>query len=135
AAGTDVWPLIAGPTDSGLRDALGQMLNDPARRAQHVTALVNELQAPLLVPGNPVYAGFDINYEGLNNQYHQGFWDFLTKLTNQAHALGKKISVAVGAIDMDGASRSDYGSNPYNYDRLLAIVDFIHLDCYDFHPP
>jgi spore germination protein YaaH len=133
AAGTDVWPLIAGPTDSGLRDALGQMLNDPARRAQHVTALVNELQAPLLVPGNPVYAGFDINYEGLNNQYHQGFWDFLTELTNQAHVLGKKISVAVGAIDTDGTLRSDYPINPYNYTELLSRVDFIHIECYDFH--
>jgi spore germination protein YaaH len=132
AAGTDVWPLISGPKD---RSAFGQILSNSTLRTQHVTALVKELQAPTLVPGNPVYAGFDINYEGLDTQYHQGFWDFLTDLTNQAHALGKKISVAVGAIDMDGASRSDYMSNPYNYDRLLAIVDFIHIECYDFHSP
>src|SRR5207248_144205 len=116
--------------ESGLRDPLGQMLNDPARRHDHVNALVNELQAPQKVPGNPIYAGFDINYEGLDatpdriKLYHQGFWDFLTELTNQAHALGKKISVAVGAFDADGIRRSDYMFNPYRYETLLTIVDF-----------
>jgi hypothetical protein len=53
AAGTALWPMIAGPSDI---DGFGQLLNDPNRRDAHVQALVNELQTPLLVPGNPVYA-------------------------------------------------------------------------------
>ena len=97
AAGTALWPAIAGPANRIPRDAFGQLLNDPIRRGQHVDALVNELCTPLLVPGNPVYAGFEIDYEGIDNRYQVGFLQFLRDLTDQAHGLGKQISITVGA--------------------------------------
>jgi spore germination protein YaaH len=123
AAGTALWPYIFGPTD---KNGFGQLLNDDTRRMNHVKALVGELR-------NPAYAGFEIDYEGIPNNYHDGFRRFLTELTDGAHGLGKQISITIGAWTTEQARATDYPNSCYNYDELLKIVDLIHPQFYDFH--
>src|SRR4051812_24376644 len=76
-----VWPMVAGPITGPRRATLGANLQDANWRAKHIAALIAELQTPKLREASVAYAGLDINYEGLDNQYSQGFWAFLTGLT------------------------------------------------------
>jgi hypothetical protein len=96
SSGTKVWPMIAGPQDNNAAQTLATKLNDPVWRNQHiqdiVTLVLNDSR------GNVV--GVDLDYEHLGSvanlaQAAADFRTFLNGLTNQAHAIGKEVSVTV----------------------------------------
>jgi spore germination protein YaaH len=139
-SGTRVWPMIAGPQDNSTAQTLATKLHDPAWRNRHIQDILEIVLND--TRGN--VTGVDLDYEHLASVNDlqttaNDFRAFLTDLTNQAHAIGKKVSVTVNASAWNNRSciPREFQNNrdlyPYHYVPLAQIVDNIHVMCYDFH--
>ena len=110
-------PLI--DADSG--DILRNMLSSPDRIAAHVQLLT----ALVMQHG---YDGIEIDYEHLWTAADRApFSAFVTQLGAALHQEGKKLSLAIPAMDHDD------GQNAYDYAVLNRAADVLHLMGYDFH--
>ncbi len=113
-----VIPLVASVEDANLTRA---MLNDPAKRAAHVQALV------ALTVGHH-YDGLDLDYEALWDGGDRGPFDaFATAFGQAMRAAGKEASFAIPGLDQPAAGSA------YSYADLAAAVDRVHIMGYDFH--
>jgi spore germination protein YaaH len=111
-------PLIYGGNDATYME---KMFSSPASITAHVNTLVN-----LAVSHN--YDGLEIDYEHLwSASDRPGYTAFIQQLGAAMHAQGKELSLAVPAIDVDN------GQNGYDFVKLAAAADVIHLMGYDYH--
>ena len=101
------------------------MLHDPARRAAHVNALVNET----LAYG---YDGVDVDYESLNGSADRdGFSLFIEELAAALHAHSKLLSVAVHP--KTGEPGSWDGPQAQDWARIGAAADRFRVMTYGYH--
>jgi spore germination protein YaaH len=120
AHGVQVIPLVAS-VDGPDRTRL--MLGDPARRDQHVAALV-------ALANRGGYQGLDLDYEQLWTAADRApFTAFAGAFASAMHAAGKQASMAIPAIDGDGPDSA------WSYNDLAAALDQLHIMGYDFHTP
>jgi spore germination protein YaaH len=111
-------PLVYFETVAGLRG----VLTDPTRRDKHIADLV-------AIARTHNYDGFEIDYERLfESSDRQPFSAFMTRLGQALHAAGKKLTMALPALDLP-----DPGTNAYDYNLLSQVVDRLHIMGYDFH--
>jgi spore germination protein len=97
------------------------ILRGAALRAQSVA----ELRALAIADG---YAGFNIDFENLNNVDEAGLDSFITELAAALHPLGKKVIVDVGP-----RTSNANGYHVYNYQVLGQVADEVVLMAYDDH--
>jgi spore germination protein len=120
-------PLINNSyTDAGFDAApVSAVIHDPARRAAHITTLVNET----LTYG---YDGIDVDYESLNGQEDRdAFSLFIEELAAALHAHDKLLAIAVHPKtgepgDWDGSMAQDWA-------RIGAVVDRFRVMTYGYH--
>ncbi len=126
AQDTLVIPLINNYYDSGGVDAapVGAIIHDPARRAAHVAALVDEV----LAHG---YDGIDIDYESLNGaEDRDDFSLFIEELAAALHAQGKLLAVTVHPKTYDPGSWS--GPQAQDWKRTGAAADRFRVMTYAY---
>jgi spore germination protein len=127
AQSTLVIPLINNYYDGIGIDArpVGTMIHDPARRAAHVDALVNEA----LTHG---YDGIDIDYESLDGTADRdAFSLFLEELATALHAHGKLLSIAVHPKTYEPGSWG--GPQAQDWQRIGVAVDRFRVMTYSYH--
>jgi spore germination protein YaaH len=112
-------PLI--DTDDAAR--LRLIINDPARRTQHVAQLVQ-------IVHDHGYDGLEIDYEHLWDAADRApFSAFIQELSAAFRARGYELSMAIAPIGTDN------GANGYDYQVLAEAADTLHFMDYDFHYP
>ncbi len=120
------------PTITQVQDApaMAAFLADEAKRAAHVRQIVG-----LVVDHD--YAGIDLDYESMNYgggiadivATKDGFSQLAQELATALHAVGKKLSITVGAR----TTTSDYGNWPvYDYAEIGRVVDKFRIMTYDY---
>ncbi len=122
SAGLRVVPSIANAGFS--RDNVMAAIGDPAKRTEHVQAIVQ------LVLENG-YDGIDIDYESLAAEDREPFTRFIEELAVALHAEDKLLSIAVHAKTDDAGSWS--GPAAQDWARLGAAVDLFKIMTYDYH--
>ncbi len=101
------------------------MIHDPARRAAHITTLVNEV----LTYG---YDGIDVDYEGLNgHDDRDAFSLFIEELAAALHAYDKLLSIAVHPKTSEPGTWS--GPQAQDWARIGAAVDRFRVMTYGYH--
>ncbi len=129
AQSTLVVPLINNCyADAGFDPApVSAMLHDPARRAAHVNALVNET-----LTYN--YDGVDVDYESLNGLADRdAFSLFVEELAAALHAHGKLLSVTVHPKTDEPGSWE--GPQAQDWTRVGAAADRFRVMTYGYHWP
>jgi len=124
---TLVIPLINNHYASTGFDAtpVSVMIHDPARRAAHVTALVNETLTYS-------YDGIDIDYESLNGQDDRyAFSLFIEELAAALHAHDKLLSIAVHPKTSEPGTWD--GPKAQDWKRIGAAVDRFRVMTYGYH--
>ncbi len=122
-----VIPLVNNSyTDLGFDAApVSTMIHDPARRATHVAALVDEV----LAYG---YDGIDVDYESLNgHDDRDDFSLFVEELAAALHAHDKLLSIAVHP--KTGEPGSWDGPQAQDWARIGAAVDRFRVMTYGYH--
>jgi spore germination protein len=74
------------------------------------------------------YAGFNIDFESLNNPDETGLTTFVQDLAAALHKEGKKVIVSVGP-----RTSANNGYHVYNYAALGQAADYVDLMLYDAH--
>ena len=120
AAGIRVLPTIGNAFDPA---RVSVMLNDSARRAAHVAALV-----ALVEQGG--FDGIDVDYESLYRADRDAFSGFIEELAAQLHARTLLLSIAVHPKTSEPGSWD--GPMAQDYARLGAAVDFLKVMTYDY---
>jgi spore germination protein YaaH len=121
-AGLRIVPSIVNGGFDAQRVSL--VVNDPARRAQHIADIL------ALVRAND-YDGIDIDYESLNPEDRDAFSLFIEELALALHEEGKLLSIAVHAKTDDAGAWG--GARAQDWARLGAAVDSFKIMTYDFH--
>jgi spore germination protein YaaH len=124
---TLVLPLINNHyADRGFDAApVSAVIHDPARRAAHVAALVDET----LAYG---YDGIDIDYESLNGHAdREAFSLFIEELAAALHAHGKLLSIAVHP--KTGEPGTWDGPQAQDWRRIGSAVDRFRVMTYGYH--
>ncbi len=123
---TLVLPLINNSYDGGFDPApVSAIIHDPARRAVHVTALVNEV----LACG---YDGIDLDYESLNGEAdREAFSLFVEQLAAALHAQGKLLAVTVHPKTAEPGTWD--GPQAQDWARLGAAADRLRIMTYGYH--
>ena len=127
--GASVIPAI---TDGMPPGGMAAILADPARRAQHVMAIVS------LVKQND-YDGIDIDYESFAFLDGRQTWDttrpnwvaFISELATALHLQGKLLTVSIPPI-YDTDRTADSGYWVYDYSAMGKHVDRIRIMAYDY---
>ena len=101
---------------------VSDVINNPARRAQHIQDIV------ALVHDNNL-DGIDIDYESLNPDDRDNFSLFVEELAAALHARNKVLSIAVHPKTEDPGTWN--GPQAQDYARLGAAVD--KFKTYDYH--
>jgi spore germination protein YaaH len=99
------------------------IVNDPARREAHATAITN-----LVI--NQAYDGIDIDYEALTTAIRPGFSEFVRVLAGKLHAVGRKLSVTVSSKTSDAQDWAGPGGD--DYAAIGAAADWVKLMVYDY---
>lgn len=102
-------------------DAILPLLRDPARRTQHIAAIMAEVRTYN-------YDGIDIDYETLPASSREAYSAFMQELSDALHAEGKLLTVAVHA------KTSDYGGwgGFQDWALLGQITDRVRIMTYDY---
>lgn len=127
AQSTLVIPLVNNAYDDAGFDAapVSAMIHDPARRAAHIAALVNEA----VTYG---YDGIEIDYESLNGETdREAFSLFIEELAAALHAQGKLLAIAVHPKTSEPGTWA--GPQAQDWRRLGAAVDRFRVMTYDYH--
>lgn len=127
AQSTLVIPLVNNAYDDvGFDPApVSAVIHDPARRATHIAALVNET----LVYN---YDGIEIDYESLNGKTdREAFSLFIEELAAALHAQGKLLAVTVHP--KTGEPGSWTGPQAQDWARLGAAADRFRIMTYNYH--
>ncbi|MDB4966148.1 MAG: hypothetical protein JWN44_1837 [Myxococcales bacterium] len=112
-----VMPLIAFDDPSSFQKATAS-----------VTAIQSHAQALTDMVLQHGYDGVELDYEHLwSAGYRAPYQALLTATATLLHAAGKKLTLALPAMDRD------YPDTAYDYAFLQATVDVMHLMGYDFH--
>jgi spore germination protein len=125
--GALIIPLINNYYDAVGVDAapVGAMLHDPARRAAHVAALVDEVLAYN-------YDGIDLDYESLNGaEDKEAFSLFVEELAAALHAHGKLLSVTVHPKTTEPGSWN--GPQAQDWQRIGAAADRFRVMTYAYN--
>jgi spore germination protein YaaH len=103
-------------------EAIVPLLRDPARRAEHIAAIMAEIRAY-------GYDGIDIDYESLPPSSREVYSAFMRELSTALRAEGKLLTVAVHAKASD-----DGGLGGFQDWKLLGeICDRVRIMTYDYH--
>ncbi|MCL4527938.1 MAG: glycosyltransferase [Chloroflexi bacterium] len=94
---------------------LGQMLSNPAARAQNIQALLDYVQSNH-------FAGVSIDYENVPTANQADLTTYMSELYAKFHPLGLEVSQSVPADD-----------NSYDYRALAKYNDYMILMTYDEH--
>ncbi|MFZ2362673.1 MAG: glycosyl hydrolase family 18 protein [Anaerolineae bacterium] len=121
-AGLRVVPSIVNGGFDAQRVSL--VVNDPARRAQHIADILALIEAH-------GYDGIDIDYESLDPADRDAFSLFVEELAAALHAEGKWLSIAVHAKTDDAGAWG--GAAAQDWARLGAAVDAFKIMTYDYH--
>jgi spore germination protein YaaH len=104
------------PTSSGDVNHSDLMLNDPAKRAAHIQAILKEIE----ING---YDGWNVDYEGFLNGYNRDVYaTFLTDLSKELHARNKILAFSVEAFN-----------RKQNWEVIGKVVDRFMLMGYDYN--
>jgi spore germination protein YaaH len=114
-------PTIATQGDAGSARAV---LRSPARRREHIRAIVARLE----IFG---YDGIDIDYEGLASDDRERFSEFIRELGAALHAEGLLLSVTVYPKVHDG--RTWIGPDSNDYAELGRHADEVRIMAYEYH--
>ncbi|MEN9645203.1 MAG: hypothetical protein RL238_1872 [Actinomycetota bacterium] len=129
AAGLPVLPTIF---DSSPKGTMRAILKDPARRAAHVSQIVN-----LVVSNN--YDGIDLDYEVFAFSDGRTAWSeiapnwvlFIQSLSYELHRRGKLLMVTVPPVWTDSLGRIQ-GYTVYEQAKIAPYVDRLRLMVYDW---
>lgn len=103
-------------------EAIVPMLRDPARRARHVAAIMDEVRTY-------EYDGIDIDYESLPDSSRDVYSAFMQELSTALKAEDKLLTVAVHAKTEDWG-----GLGGFQDLKLLGqICDRVRIMTYDYH--
>ncbi|MFE6887498.1 glycosyl hydrolase family 18 protein [Streptomyces sp. NPDC057694] len=123
AKGIQVVPTVMEQMKPG---ALGAVMTSPARRAEHIDAL-------LAVVRSRAYDGIDLDYETIapspDDTYRAvrtGYADFVTDLCARLHALRKQCFVTV-------TPKTRTSGRVWDYERLGAAADRVRVMAYNLH--
>ncbi|WP_438445721.1 glycosyl hydrolase family 18 protein [Gorillibacterium sp. sgz5001074] len=116
--GLQVHPLVSNQFDSALTTAF---LSNKDAQARFIAALVKRA-AELNVQG------INVDFESISGKDRAPYTEFLTKLTEAAHAQALKISV-----DLPRGSVKWNHQTAYDHEKLGGIVDYIITMTYDQH--
>ncbi|HEX6287750.1 MAG TPA: glycosyl hydrolase family 18 protein [Herpetosiphonaceae bacterium] len=103
-------------------EAIVPLLRDPARRKQHIDAIMHEVR----IYG---YDGIDIDYESLPASSREAYSTFMQELSAALRAEGKLLTVAVHAKTDDGGGLGGF----QDWKLLGEICDRVRIMTYDFH--
>ncbi len=121
-------PLMPTISNAGVgvwnSERVSRIINDPARRARHVQAVVDLVE-------HHGFAGVDIDYEELRGTDRAAFSAFIVQLAGALHAKGKKLSVDVFAKTTDRGY--DQRNVAQDYAALGNAADQIRIMAYDWH--
>ena len=106
------------------RARVAEIIHDPARRAQHIDAIL------ALVMEND-FDGIDIDYESLYPEDRDNFSLFIEELAAALHAEDKLLSMAVHAKTEEPGNWG--GPQAQDWVRLGAAVDEFKIMVYDYH--
>ncbi len=106
------------------RARVAEIIHDPARRAQHIDAIL------ALVMEND-FDGIDIDYESLYPEDRDNFSLFIEELAAALHAEDKLLSMAVHAKTAEPGNWG--GPQAQDWVRLGAAVDEFKIMVYDYH--
>ena len=106
------------------RDRVAAIIHDPARRDEHVAAIVQ-----LVMENN--YDGIDIDYESLHAEDRDAFTAFIEALAAALHKEGKLLSTTVHPKTGGGGTWG--GPQAQDWARLGAVSDEFKIMIYDYH--
>ncbi|MBP8125818.1 MAG: hypothetical protein KAZ26_24435, partial [Caldilineaceae bacterium] len=106
------------------RARVAEIIHDPARRAQHIKAIL-----ALVMENN--FDGIDIDYESLYPEDRDNFSLFIEELAAALHAEDKLLSMAVHAKTEEPGNWG--GPQAQDWVRLGAAVDEFKIMVYDYH--
>ncbi len=111
-----VLPTLRNWTDDGVvrSDLVDNMLVILENRDAHVQAIVD-----LVV--SEMYAGIDLDYRGINPDLRQEYTDFVSKLAEELHANGKRLTVHAEAPIQIAEDRWETGA--HDWKALGRVVD------------
>ncbi len=111
-----VLPSIRNWTDDGVSrsDLVDNMLIVPESQEAHVQAI-----ADLVV--REMYAGIDLDYQGINPELRDDYTAFVQKLAEELHARGKRLTIHVGVPVQLSADTWETGA--YDWWALGQAVD------------
>ena len=113
--GVQVYPLVI----NGYGNT--SMLTNPVQMRQNVESLVQ-------LAKTDGYAGFNVDFESLNNPDEAPLVRFVSELATGLHQEGKKVIVSVGP-----RTSNSNGYHVYNYSALGKVADYVDLMLYDDH--
>lgn len=122
-----VIPLVNNAYDDTGFDVtpVSAVIHDPARRAAHVAALVNETLAYN-------YDGIEMDYESLNGEAdREAFSVFIEELAAALHAQGKLLAIAVHPKTSEPGDWA--GPQAQDWQHIGASVDRFRIMTYDYH--
>lgn len=133
-AGLRLMPSVA---DGSAKGQMANVLADPAKRANHIQALVD-------LANQPGYVGVDLDYERFAFTDGSSTWAstqpnwtaFIQELADALHAQGKQLSVTVPPRCSDAAPYpcgGNYGYWVYNQATIAQYADIIRVMAYDYH--
>lgn len=104
------------PTISGDVNYSDLMLNSPAKRAAHIQAILQEIEAN-------GYDGWNVDYEGFLNGYNRDVYaQFLTDISTELHNRNKILATSVEAFN-----------RKQDWETIGKVVDRFMLMGYDYH--
>jgi spore germination protein len=104
-------------------ELVAQLLNDPQRRALHVTAIVELVRSQ-------GWRGIDIDYESLPASSRDAYSAFLAELAGALHGVPARLSVTVHAKTAEPGGWS--GAQAQDWRAIGTAADEVRIMAYDF---
>lgn len=124
-SGTHVVPTLQNNIDGVWRgDVVAAIVEDPVRRAQHVTEIVD-----LVIARG--YSGIDIDYERLPATSRDHYSAFIAELSQALRNQARRLSVAVHARTTTSSGSS--GAAAHDYQVIGYWADLVKVMAYDKH--
>ncbi|MGE5141199.1 MAG: glycosyl hydrolase family 18 protein, partial [Rudaea sp.] len=114
-----ILPTVSNVDDNGVRtDLTENMLMDDGQRAAHVRTLVD-------LAVQKLYAGYNLQYEGLTSQDQDLFTAFVKELAKQLHDQNKILSVTLPAPNSTG--ENEWDTEGYDWPLIGRYADEVKI--------
>lgn len=94
---TLIWPMVNGDKGADVISKLIQTLQSPDLLNTHINTLVEKVLKDKIFNDIEI-SGIEIDYEHIDNSVTDGFRNLFIGLKNHPDAMGKQVSVSLGAV-------------------------------------